>query len=343
MATRKRNTTNRTATPAPRQALAKKQQADLRKKYIFYGLGAGAILGGGYLLYNYLQDRAGMQRGQGLTVNNIIPSLPASVPRIISSSSFPLRSGSKGELVKQLQQGLLNLGGQAASHIRSTSIRPDGSPDGVFGGGTEKALKAAGYSTTVSESTLSKIVGSTSVAQSSADSSKAIAEELIKAANSQNLFAALNALKQIQNTSDYLAVRSHFATARVGGVRVTSPVNALLSVAFKNNEPAKVKIRAEFTRIGLKKSPTGTWTLSGLGALETMDELQRYLKNSRVLDVAITEKPTMLRNGKGDYMLPAIPPKTVVGYLSNNHKGIAQIITENGVTVYAPSQNLKLI
>lgn len=341
MATRKRNTTKRTS--APRQALVKKQQTDLRKKYIVYGLGAGAVLGGGYLLYNYLQDRQGMQRGQGLTVNNIIPTLPASLPRTTSSSYFPLKSGSKGELVEQLQQGLLRLGGEAASHIRSTSIRPDGTPDGVFGGGTEKALRAAGYSTSVSESTFSKIVGSSSVAQSSAGSSKTIADELINSANSQNLFAAVNALKQMQNTSDYLAVRSHFATARVGGVRVTSPVNALLSVAFKTNEPAKVKIRAEFARMGLKQSPTGTWALSGLGTLETMEDLQSYMKNSRVLDVAITRKPTMLRNGKGDYMLPAIPTRTVVGYLANDLKGVAQIITENGVTVYAPSQNLKLI
>ncbi|MTI23078.1 peptidoglycan-binding protein [Fulvivirga sp. RKSG066] len=338
--TRKRNTK---PTLANRKQPVPKQKTGVQRKYIIYGLGAGAVLGGGYLLYNYLQDRAVMQRGQGLTVNNIIPALPASVPRTTSSSFFPLRSGSRGELVKQLQQGLLRLGGESASHIRSTSIRPDGTPDGVFGGGTEKALRAAGYSTTVSESTFSKIVGSSTSAQSSTLSSKAIADELLKAANSRNLFAALAALKQMQNTNDYLAVRSHFSNAIVGGVRVTSPVNALLSVAFKNNEPAKVKIRAEFIRMGLKQSPSGTWTLSGLGELETLEELQQYLKDSQALNVAITQKHTMLRNGQGDYILPAIPPRTIVGYLANNNKGIAQIITENGVTVYAPTQNLKLI
>jgi peptidoglycan hydrolase-like protein with peptidoglycan-binding domain len=339
--TRKRNTK---PTLANRKQPVPKQKAGVQRKYIIYGLGAGAVLGGGYLLYNYLQDRAVMQRGQGLTVNNIIPALPVSVPRAASSSSsFPLRSGSRGELVKQLQQGLLRLGGEAASHIRSTSIRPDGTPDGVFGSGTEKALRAAGYSTTVSESTFSKIVGSSTEATSKIMSSKAIADELIKASNSRNLFAALAALKQMQNTNDYLSVRSNFSNAIVGGVRVTSPVNALLSVAFKNNEPAKVKIRAEFTRIGLKQSPSGTWTLSGLGELETLEELQSYLKDSQALNVAITQKPTMLRNGQGNYIIPAIPARTVVGYLANDHKGVAQIITENGVTVYAPSQNLKLI
>jgi len=336
--TRKRSTksTNRKQT-------VPKAKAGVQRKYIIYGLGAGAVLGGGYLLYNYLQDRAMTQRGQSLTVNNIIPSLPAALPRTARSSSFPLKRGSKGELVKQLQQGLLRLSGEAASHIRSTSIRPDGTPDGVFGSGTERALRAAGYSTSVSESSFSKIVGSSMAATSKTMSSKAIADELIKAANSRNLFAALAALKQMQNTSDYLAVRSHFTNARVGGVRVTTPVNAFLSVAFKNNEPAKVKIRAEFTRIGLKQSPSGTWTLSGLGELETLEELQQYLKDSQALNVAITRKPTMLRNGAGDYIIPAIPERTVVGYLANDHKGVAQIITENGVTVYAPSQNLKLI
>lgn len=331
-----------TKTGSASQQLAKRK-ADLRKKYIVYGLGAGAVLGGGYLLYNYLQNRQIMQRGQGLTVNNIIPSLPASVPRITNSSSFPLRSGSRGELVKRLQQGLLNLGGQAASYIRSTSIRPDGSPDGVFGGGTEKALRAAGYSTSVSQSNFNKIVGSSPVAQSSTNSSKNIADELIKAANSKNLFAALNALKQMQNTGDYLAVKSHFATARVGGVRVTSPVNALLSVAFKSNEPAKVKIRAEFTRMGLKKSSSGIWTLSGLGSFDTTQEFQRYLQDSQALDIVMTRKPTLLRSGQGSFLIPELASNTIIGYLTNETQGVAQIITENGQTVYAPSKNLTLI
>lgn len=330
--------------PKPLSKAEKQKQVEqtrIRKKYIIYGISAGAVLGGGYLLFNYLQDRKLMDRSQSLTVNNILPSLPASFNASSSSAGFPLKKGSKGSLVVQLQNALLKLGGQPATSIRSTSIRPDGTPDGVFGNGTEKALQAGGYPTTVTESVFAQIAGG-GVAPSNKNS-KAIAEELIKAANSKNLFAALSALKQMQNSGDYLSVRSHFANARVGGVSVTTPVNALLSVAFKSNEPAKVKIRAEFLRMGLKQNSSGVWTLSGLGELGSISEIQRYVQDSQVLDLVITEKPTLLINGQGDYMLPALEPNTVIGYLTNTLKGVSQILTENGVTVYAPSQNLKLI
>ncbi|GAB4242801.1 MAG: hypothetical protein Tsb0034_20420 [Ekhidna sp.] len=345
-ATKKTSSKTKSLAPA-KSKTAKEQTAKQRQRYIIYGLGAGAVLGGGYLLFNYLQDRKLMNQGNGLTVNNIVPTLPSiragiptpsipAIPRI----GFPLKRGSRGNLVKQLQQGLLKRGGSAASHIRSTSIRPDGTPDGVFGSGTEKALRAAGYSTTVSEATFDQITkGSSSTSSSSpkATSSKQIADELIEGANSSNLFGVLNALKKLNNTADYLSVKSHVANRRVKGVRVSSPVTALLSVAFKSNEAAKVKIRAEFRRMGLKQNSRGVWTLAGFG------ELGQYMAESQVLSVAITERPTLLKNGNGDYILPALEENTVVGYMTNQAQGVAQILTENGVTVYAPSQNLKLI
>ena len=338
-------TTKRTNRAVTRPQTEAQRKAALRKKYIVYGLGAGAVLGGGYLLYNYLQDRQMMARGQSLTVNNIIPRVPTFVPSRSGgdSSGFPLKRGARGELVRQLQQGLLRRGGSAASFIRNTSLRSDGTPDGVFGGGTEQALRAAGYATSVSESAFRKITGGAAVAAGGAFNGKAVAEELIRAANGRNLFATLSALQKMQSTSDYLSVRSHFSGARIAGVRVTTPVNALLSVAFKSNEPAKVKIRAEFRRMGLKQTSSGTWTLSGLGELANLDERQRYLNDRQALDVVVTHKPTLLRNGQGDYILPAVPESMVVGYLTNRHRGVAQILTENGITVYAPSQNVTLI
>ena len=337
--------------PAKTKADAAKQ-VELRKKYIIYGIGAGAVLGGGYLLFNYLQDRKLMNQGNGLTVNNIVPTIPGitnptlPTPRIprLPRVGFPLRRGSRGNLVVQLQQGLLNKGGAAASHIRSTSIGRNGTPDGVFGGGTEKALRAGGFPSTVTEAVFDQItLGASTSSAGSSTNAKAIADELVSAANRSNLFGTLNALKKMNNKADYLSVKSQLANRRVKNVRVSSPVTALLSVAFKSNEAAKVKIRAEFRRMGLRQNSRGIWTLSGLGQFDDTDEMILYGTESKLLDVAITSQPTLLRNGNGDYILPALEPETVIGYLTNNRKGVAQILTENGITVYAPSQNLKLI
>lgn len=323
------------------------RQAELRKKYIIYGIGAGAILGGGYLLFNYLQDRKLMNQRNGLTVNNIVPTIPAITtpqPPRFPRGGFPLRKGAKGSLVRQLQQALLHKGGTIASHIRSSSIRPDGTPDGVFGKGTERALRAGGFPTTVTETTFHQITQGTNTAPSASGATgKTIADELISAANRSNLLGTLHALKKMNNTADYLSVKSHLANRRVKNVRVSSPVTALLSVAFKSNESAKVKIRAEFRRMGLKQNSRGIWTLSGLGQFDDSDEMILYGSTTHLPDVAITSQPTLLRNRNGDYILPALEPETVIGYLTNNRKGVAQILTENGVTVYAPSQNLKLI
>ena len=308
----------------------------LRRKYVIYGIGAGALLGGGYLLYNYLQDRQAVKNGgQPITVNNILPNIPA--PRTNPSrSGFPLKRGSKGSLVQQLQLALLKRGGQAASIIRATSIRPDGSADGGFGPGTERALRAAGLATVISEKLFNQITSSSP----SANNSKQIASELIGAANSKNIFASMAALRKMNSVADYKAVKSHMAEARIGGVRVTSPVNALLSVAFRSNEPAKVKIRAEFSRMGLKQNSRGIWTLSGFEGFGLV--LSNSAESDRqVLDLVVTDKTTLLKNEAGDFLLPAIKPNTLIGYLTDYSDGVAQVLTENGMIVYAPSKNLK--
>lgn len=318
----------------------------LRRKYILYGLGAGALLGGGYLLYSYLQDRAAISRPNVPTP--ILPANPQTQVIVQSNShSFPLKKGARGEIIKVLQNALLATGGQAASHIKATSLRPDGTPDGIFGGGTEKALRAAGYPVVVSESTFSKLIASgrakTGSNGSSIQSDRAIANELIKAANDRNAFAVLAGLQKIKDIRGYSAVSSHFKNIRILGVRVTSLVNALLSVAFKRNEPAKVKIRAEFRRIGLKQNADGVWHIPGLGELATWQEWKAYQNDRDLLSIAIVRKPTLLKTGGGNFITPPLNPDTVIGYVTGDHKGITQIITKTGETVYAPSQNLKLI
>lgn len=320
-----------------------KRKEELKRKYIIYGIGAGALLGGGYLLFNYLQDRQLMRRGQqSLTVNNILPNIPKpSNPRPARRNGFPLKRGSKGSLVRQLQSSLLKKGGSAASIIKATSMKPDGSFDGAFGPGTERALRAAGFAATVGQQLFDQIVSGSSIS-SSAKNNQETARELTRAAQSKNLFATLVALRKMGDKNDYLSVKSHMRNVRVNGVRVTSPVNALLSVAFRTNEPAKVKIRAEFRRMGLKQNARGIWTLSGLGELALMPASQ-YNRDSQTLDMVMTDRPTLLKNEVGDFLLPALEPNMLIGYLTDHSNGVAEILTENGMTVYAPSQNLKTL
>ena len=333
-----------------KKSTASGQQGQLRRKYIMYGLGAGVLFGGGYLLYNYLQDRAAMNRSTRLLEPaTLIPTLPANTQVIVknNSGSFPLKKGSKGEVVKVLQNALLVIGGQAASHIQTSSIKPDGTPDGVFGNGTEKALRAAGYPVTVPESTFSQlIVTGKAKAGSKAltpQDSQSLANELIKATRGRNLFATLNGLQKIKDVTQYTAISFYFKNIRIMGIRVTSLVNALLSVAFKSNEPAKVKIRAEFKRIGLKQNSEGVWFIPGLGEFATWQEWKDYQNDRDLLSIAIVQKPTLLKTGQGNFITPPLNPDTVIGYVTGNHKGITQIVSKSGETVYAPSQNLKLI
>ena len=307
------------------------------QQYILYGLGTGILLGGGYLVYNLLQDINASKR------STVQPVVNQEVKQIIqvNKENFPLKNGSRGSLVAMLQKALIAMGGQAASHIRSTSLKPNGEVDGVFGRGTENALEAAGYAKVIFESDFSKIVGknSTSSIQTNAitTSNKAIADEIIAGANRQNLFAVLAGLQKIKDVSQYSSVSAYFMNQRISGTRVTSLVNALLSVAFANNEPAKVKIRAEFSRMGLKQSAGGVWSLSGFGSL------QGYEADAKLFKMAITKRPTLLKNGNGQVIHPLLIPETLIGYVTNEHKGVLQILTKSGESVYAPAQNLKLI
>ncbi|MCG8323753.1 MAG: hypothetical protein MI921_29945, partial [Cytophagales bacterium] len=72
-------------------------------------------------------------------------------------------------------------------------------------------------------------------------------------------------------------------------------------------------------------------------------EWKDYQNDRDQLSIAIVRKPTLLKTGKGNFIIPPLNPNTVIGYVIGDHKGITQIITKTGDTVYAPSQNLKLI
>lgn len=165
-------------------------------------------------------------------------------------SDFPLKKGSKGELVRQMQQALIDKYG--------SSILPKYGADGDFGSETLNALKKKGYPTTITESTFNVLVQGGGSGGSKASASS-LAQKLYDAATAKNLTSVLSLLKKISNKDEYQQVSNSFLDHRLHGVRQTL-VNGLLN-SFAS-EDQKEKIRMEFIRMGLQYDGS-KWSLSG--------------------------------------------------------------------------------
>lgn len=171
---------------------------------------------------------------------------PRKEPVYTADDTFPLKKGSKGEMVRQLQQALIDKYGK--------SVLPKYGADGDFGSETQNALKKKGLPTEVSETTFNVIVQGSS-AKTDHD---ATAKKLYDAVTGKNLNNVLNLLKSIKTTEDYQKVSTAFMKHRLHGVRQTLVTGLLGSFG----ESQKEKIRMEFIRIGLQYDGN-KWSLSG--------------------------------------------------------------------------------
>lgn len=244
-----------------------------------YALGIAALGGGGYLVYERLRNKTTVYKGASsepdtIIINNNLPTSSSNKTSSLATDNFPLKKGSRGNRIVQLQQALANILGISV-------MNANGGIDGIFGSGTANALKLAGYSEMIDQSTFNKIVGSGGVTVTfNAD---AVADSLYSASSDANIERVLAALKQLKTTSDYAAVNSYY---KEKGFISRTIVTDLLDYAFKNNEPAKEQIRNEFLRIGLKVSSTGVWTLQGLGQFKDVITLRETIvtdsRNNRI-------------------------------------------------------------
>jgi hypothetical protein len=164
-----------------------------------------------------------------------------------TTSSFPLKKGSRNELVKSLQLALIAKYG--------TAILPKYGADGDFGSETVVALTKAGLPTTIDETTYYVIIQNSS---SITDKSE-LANKFLTAATNGNFNTVLTLLKQLKSKEDYRHVSEVFVQYRLRGVRQTL-VNGLLSTF--TNEKQKEQIRYEFIRMGLKYDGK-QWSLDG--------------------------------------------------------------------------------
>jgi hypothetical protein len=185
------------------------------------------------------------------TVQPVEKSKDKSVYTINNSTTpgtgdFPLKKGSKGSLVKQMQEALIEKYGK--------SILPKYGADSDFGSEVASALKKLGLPSSIDESTFNVITAITKV------DIVAVAKELYNAASAKNYSAALSSLKKLKSTEDYAKANETFKNYRVGGVHQTI-VNGLLNTFSASAQ--KDAIKMEFLRMGLRYDGS-KWALSGL-------------------------------------------------------------------------------
>jgi peptidoglycan hydrolase-like protein with peptidoglycan-binding domain len=177
-------------------------------------------------------------------------SIPAAAER---NDDFPLKKGSKGAKVKQLQQALI-------AKLGAGSLGKAGA-DGDFGSKTEAALVKAGYPTSIDESTFNVMVQTDAAGSGSGFDADAIATELYNAASKKDFSATTTALQKLNSKEDYTSVSESFKTNyRMGGVHQTL-VNGMLG-SFSDAKQ-KQAIRLQFIRMGLNYDGK-KWSLSGL-------------------------------------------------------------------------------
>ena len=318
------------------------------KKYLLWGLGAVAVGTGGYFLFKYLQQKNDQQSADDfkeqvsegtVSVSQSNPT-PSPVPRPSKPAAvynqFPLKYGSKGTLVRDIQIALNKKYGASID------------VDGDLKGQTENALVAKDLPTVIDNQTYAKIITGTygkgskktppkddkktddRKEQPSAKSvAKSISKQLHSAIKKDDVFSAVNALKKIKNKEGYKVVNDEFQKTKFpewNTVTIVAPVsktvvNALLD-QFSSTEYKK-KINAELYRIGLKYDGT-KWSLSGL------------LAGTQQL---ITILPSVVWDAKGKRM--NVPRSTIIGSFIRAKNGITEFETLDGRILYTNTVTIR--
>lgn len=239
-------------------------------------------------------------------------------------TTFPLRKGDKGILVKHLQVSLLERYG--------ADILPKYGADGDYGSELEAALKSKGYPTVLTEGVYKKILAGEPVtaADSARDQSSQgaaaldtkqaidIAKNIWLNATLAKLPEMVATLKRMKNVSDYSKVNKLFSTLKTNGVHQTV-VNAALS-AFQFDETSHQMIVQEFERMGLKYDGQ-KWSLSGI-------------ERSQL----ITIYPTIIRDHKGIGL--EVPEDTLLGEVIDSSGPVTTFRTLDDQILYVPTKHI---
>ncbi len=183
---------------------------------------------------------------------------------------FPLRRGSKGEKVRDLQEALI------AKHGKQ--ILPRYGADGDFGSEMILALKKLKIPASIDESTYNVLV------QGHKGTKITMAQQVYTAASKNAFSKTVQLLKQLNTKDDYKEVSDEFKNYRLnGGVRQTL-VNGLLNTFTK--EEQKQAIRFEFLRMGLQFDGN-KWSLGGFDGVSivTIEPTTIWVNSSEAIKV----------------------------------------------------------
>lgn len=297
-----------------------------KTKYVLIGLGVVAVGTGAYVYYQIQKKkRENATKEFEKAINTSSATLPSTTttpskkPSTSSSytSGFPLKKGSKGTLVSNLQNALIKKYG--------TGILPKYGADGVFGSETYNALLSKGLTTVVDEDTFTKIVLSSGTSSSgsqfdsSGSNNSQIASTLHLAISEDDFSAVITQLKKIKSVSSYTSVNTLFKETRIGFVRKTI-VTALLDQFTSSSE--KKSLNEEFYRIGLKYDGS-KWSLSGL---------------SGIINRLVTIEPTRVWDDNGRTL--NIPTATILGEYLDANDGVTEFETLDGRRLFVPTQSI---
>lgn len=239
------------------------------KKIALIGLGIAAVGAGTYFGWQYFKS----QKNKNVALDDdedTVPYTPSVqttpvqtsyTPAYVSStttSSFPLKKGSRGEKVRQLQNALISRYG--------ASVLPKYGADGDFGSEMQAALANNGWPATIDETTFNVITAGSSSSSTSSFYPMTTATNLYLAVVLKNFDSVLKELKKFRNVEDYKSANEYFKKKEIGGVSWTI-VNALLTKFTDNSQ--KDQFRKEFLRMGLKFDGS-KWSLSGLNGAATI-------------------------------------------------------------------------
>lgn len=317
---------------------AKEDKKSNKKKFIFLGLGFGILAIGGFS-YWYFVGREKGDTSKDLP-NSFEDDTPKTTPKpktapktsasaptpkqetptkiiVPSSKDFPIKKGSKKELIKQVQEALMKIYGK--------SILPAYGADGDFGSETKAALASKGFPTEVDETTYKKLTeeSSPSAASNITDADKEnidIAKNIWVSATTKKLTPLLEQLKRIKDVAHYVKVNELFKTIRLGGVRQTI-VNGSLS-SF-SDATSKQFISEALKNIGLKYYDE-KWNLSGI------DERK-----------IITNQETTICSIAG--CAQRVPEQTVLGIELTRGRHNTRFRALNNQILYVPTKHIQYV